>query len=560
MPMTILSSLLLSLPAAALAAPAPADRPVSPAPAVDAVAQGPSVKDLFDAELGPMRGLQRGDGSYGGRIDTANVVTAMALSPRAYREEDGPFLRDAVSWLLERAGGEGDAAADLATAFALQCADAGRYQKRIALLCDRGGVAPAALQALAATGQWQGGEVEGLPLPGPQDAAALLSGLPEHAGLSLRAETAARAGVALRRTQAARELRPETGDAYERGVDFLLSTRGGSGFWEVFGSPEPGISALAARSLLGSRREEVRAQAYPVLDWLKSIQKEDGSIYQRSLPVYITSVSIMAFAAGGREEDREAIARAANFLRAIQADGGEGYSEADKYYGGIGYGGDLRPDLSNLQYALQALRDSGAEADDPAYQKALKFLQRTQNRSESNDETYKRVGTDEPVRAGNDGGAAYMPGDSPAGYVEMPDGTLVARSYGSMTYALLKCYVFAGLSADDPRVKAAVGWIQRHWTLEVNPGFDALRDPRGGFQGLYYYYLSLAEALTAAGIDEVQGADGALHPWRAELAAKLVAEQKPDGSWLNEMADRWWEGNPVLCTAYALSALRTIRE
>ena len=105
-----------------------------------------------------------------------------------------------------------------------------------------------------------------------------------------------------------------------------------------------------------------------------------------------------------------------------------------------------------------------------------------------------------------------------------------------------------------------MGWIQRHWTLEVNPGFDALRDPRGGFQGLYYYYLSLAEALTAAGIDEVQGADGALHPWRAELAAKLVAEQKPDGSWLNEMADRWWEGNPVLCTAYALSALRTIRE
>ena len=544
--MMILPSLLLCLPAAATP---PALPP-----------QGPSVKDLFDAELAPMRGLQRPDGSYGGRIDTAFVVTAMALSPRAYREEDGPFVRDAVVWLIQQSGAGGDGAADLASAFALQCVDAARYAGRIADLAGRGGVAVADLQALAAAGAWTGEAVDGLPIPGPQDAAALLSGISEHAGLSLRAETAARAGVAMRRAQAGRELRPDSAGAFERGVDFLLATRGGSGLWEVFGAPEPGISALAARALLGSARAEVRAQADPVLDWLKTLQKEDGSIYQRSLPVYVTSVAIMALASAGREQDREAIARAAGFLRATQADAGEGYSEVDKYYGGIGYGGDLRPDLSNLQYALQALHDSGAEAEDPAYQKALKFLQRTQNRSESNPETYKRVGTDEPVRAGNDGGAAYMPGDSPAGYVEMPDGTLVARSYGSMTYALLKCYVFAGLPADDPRVEAAVGWIQRHWTLEVNPGFDALRDPRGGFQGLYYYYLSLAEALAAAGIDQVAGADGALHPWRLELAAKLVAEQRPDGSWINEMADRWWEGNPVLCTAYALSALRTIRE
>ncbi len=544
--MMILTSLLLSLPALA----------VAPAPAPQG---GPSVKDLFDAELAPMRRAQGADGSYGGRVDTAFVVTAMALSPRAYREEDGPFVRDAVIWLIGRSEAEGDPAADLATALALQCVDAARYTERIAGLARRGGVSAEAIRRLATLGAWDGPAAEGLPLPGEQDAAAVLGGLPEYAGFSMRAEAAARAGLALKRAQAATVAAPVTEATYERGVDFLLGARGASGMWEVFGQPEPGISALAARALLGSSREEARAAALPVLDYLKGLQKEDGSIYQRGLPVYVTSVAIMAFAAGGREEDREAIARGANFLRSTQVDAGEGYSEADKYYGGIGYGGDLRPDLSNLQYALQALHDSGAAADDEAFQKALVFLQRTQNRSEGNPETYKRIGTDEPVRAGNDGGAAYMPGDSPAGYVEMPDGTLVARSYGSMTYAMLKCYVFAGLPADDPRVEAAVGWLQRHWTLEVNPGFDVLRDPRGGFQGLYYYYLSLAEALRAAGIDEVVGADGATHDWRRELAAKLAAEQLADGSWVNEMADRWWEGNPVLCTAYALAALHTTR-
>lgn len=548
--MTVLACLLLSLSSFVL--------PPLPGSA-SGPAQDPSLNSLFDRELGPLRRLQRPDGSYGSRLDTANVVVAMATSPRAYREDDGPFMRDALRWLIEQSEASGDPAADCATALALLCADAARFERRCAELAERGGVDFDALRRLAATGAWSGSVPDGLPVP-DAGAAELLAGIQDYAGLSLRAATAARAGLALRRAQSAGgRTAPATAEAYERGVDFLLVARGAGGLWEVFGAPEPGISALAARALLGSNRPAARAEAFPVLDWLKGLQKEDGSIYDRSLPVYVTAAAIMALAAGGRDEDLAAIARAADFLRVTQVDGGEGYSEADKFYGGIGYGDDLRPDLSNLQYALQALHEAGATADDPALQKALLFLQRTQNRSESNPETYRRIGTGEPVRASNDGGATYMPGDSPAGYVKMPDGSLVARSYGSMTYALLKCYVFAGLEAGDPRVQAAVEWISHHWTLEVNPGFDALRDPRAGFQGLYYYYLSLAEALAAAGLESVTGADGAVHPWRAELAAKLVELQRPDGSWLNEQADRWWEGNPVLCTAYALAALAEAR-
>ena len=48
--------------------------------------------------------------------------------------------------------------------------------------------------------------------------------------------------------------------------------------------------------------------------------------------------------------------------------------------------------------------------------------------------------------------------------------------------------------------------------------------------------------------------------WRAELAGRLIAMQsKTDGSWINRNASAWWEGNPLLATAYSLRALRSAR-
>ncbi|MDP6850550.1 MAG: terpene cyclase/mutase family protein [Planctomycetota bacterium] len=509
------------------------------------IPQGPSIKDLFDQELAAFRLAQEPDGNYGSRLDTAHVLIAMAHSPRAYREDDGPFIRLASEWLIAASHADAEShskATDAASAFALHSLDTERYAKTIQRL------------------KKQAGEEAWLAWVNPQSekpAIDLLQELPPVAGLRLRAETCAQAGALLAKVR--KTIQAPTADsllmAQKKGNQFLLESRGESGLWEIFGHPEPGISALAARALLASDSQEVQNAAYQTLDFLKTLQKEDGSIHGGRLPVYVTSVAMMALAAGERAQDQDALGHAANFLRATQSDEGESYSENDRYYGGIGYGGDLRPDLSNLQYALQALHDSGATSEDPAFQRALVFLQRSQNRSESNPKTYKKIGTGEEVRAGNDGGATYMPGDSPAGYVRLDDGSLVARSYGSMTYALLKCYIFAGLQPEDPRVEAVVQWLGHHWTLEVNPGFDTLRDPRAGFQGLYYYYLSLAEALSAAKLETIEGSDGQSHNWRAELQTQLLKFQNEDGSWVNDQAERWWEGNPVLCTAYALSAL-----
>lgn len=509
--------------------------------------QGPSEKELFDSYLNRIRPAQMADGSYGGNVVvTADVLTGMALSPRAYRVDDGPFVRDAVKYLLAEADARTDSwSRDQRIAIALLHVHRDRYLPTVERLLARHKHEIVHLRSAGAAA----------------NTPFTLQDLPQDAGLAEIARALADAG--LERTYGAKKTSAvaagpsavELHSAYESGVDYLLSQRGESGFWEVFGQPEPGISALAARALLNSSREDARAEGMQVVDWLLTLQKEDGSIHGGRVAVYTTSVAVGALVDAGREADKEAIGRAVGYLRTVQTDEGEGYSEADKFYGGIGYGGDLRPDLSNLQYALQALHEAEVPEEDDAFQRAVHFLNRSQNRSESNPETYYDQGKETPVRAGNDGGAVYYPGNSPAGTVHMPDGSLVARSYGSMTYALLKCYLFAGVSKEDPRVQAAVAWIGAHWTLEVNPGFDPMVDPRGGFQGLYYYYLSLAQALDAADITLIEAAGGMQHDWRAELGTKLLALQKEDGHWVNEDAPRWWEGNPVLCTAYALGAL-----
>jgi len=99
---------------------------------------------------------------------------------------------------------------------------------------------------------------------------------------------------------------------------------------------------------------------------------------------------------------------------------------------------------------------------------------------------------------------------------------------------------------DDPRVKAAYEWARKHYTLAENPGM--------GTDGMYYYFHTFAKALDAVGDDTLVDASGASHDWRRELAERLFALQKDDGSWVNT-SQRWLEEDPNLVTAYSLLAL-----
>jgi squalene-hopene/tetraprenyl-beta-curcumene cyclase len=281
-------------------------------------------------------------------------------------------------------------------------------------------------------------------------------------------------------------------------------------------------------------------------------QLDSGGIYQDMMANYNTAIAVSAIAAAKDPAFKERLDRAVAFLKGLQwteqTKGPKGETVADKtntWYGGWGYGNHARPDLSNAQFALEALHDAGLKSDDPAFINALCFLNRTQNLKATNDQPW----------ASDDGGFVYTAangGDSEAGMITLPDGRKVPRSYGSMTYAGLKSMIYAGVTKDDIRVKAAIGWISAHWTMDENPEMGAA-DPKQAKSGLYYYLYVLAHAMDAYDEPVMTDNQGAKHDWRIELIDKFASLQKPDGSWAGEK--RWMESNPALTTAYVVLAL-----
>jgi len=343
--------------------------------------------------------------------------------------------------------------------------------------------------------------------------------------------------------------------SYDKGLDFLAGKQK-DGVWSVQGQPEmfkAGFTALAVAPFLdrpGGVREGDKALIARALPFLAAQLGPDGGVKAVDSSNYETSAVIMALAASKDPSQKASIDRAAAYIKKLQY-----VDEKDPSYGGIGYGDDGPvSDLSNTQYALAALDAAGVPKTDPLYQKALVFLQRAQNRKENEKpgepKEWKDKDGKEIVR-GNDGGGVYAPGNGEhTGFDTLPDGTQVLKSYGSMTYALLRCYHLAGLDASDGRVKAAIDWISKHWVLDRNPGMPD--DQK--LNGLFYYYSTIGKTLPLVGIDKLKGPGGAEIDWRADLSKALLASQKPNGIWINP-GPRWIESDPVLATSYALTAL-----
>ena len=308
-------------------------------------------------------------------------------------------------------------------------------------------------------------------------------------------------------------------------------------------SPEMGIgpTALAALGLLRTGHTADDPQVAKMLAYLQSCAQETGGIHQPKSYVanYETCVALICFKEANRDGRYDKLIRRAEaFVRGGQWDEARGKDKADLNYGGVGYGAKSQPDLSNTAFLVDALKECGAAADDKAVQKALVFVSRCQNlESEHNTTKY--------AAKINDGGFYYScvlgRNDTTR---ETPDGG--QRSYGTMTYSGLKSMLYAGLTKDDPRVKAAEEWIRKHYDVKSNPGM--------GDAGLFYYYLTFSKTLSALGLDEVEDAQGVKHDWRRELIEELAARQQSNGSWSNK-DNRWFEGDPNLATAYALLAL-----
>jgi len=336
-----------------------------------------------------------------------------------------------------------------------------------------------------------------------------------------------------------------TAETYEamvsKAVGFL-QTKGQAEDGSYSGFAGVGPTAIIATGILRHGRNPDDPFVAKSIEYVKKHIRDDGGIYTEGSLYrnYETCVAILCLAEANKDgKYDETIKRADAFIKGIQWDEGEDTEKADPAYGGAGYGRHKRPDLSNTTFLIDALKAAGNTTEDEAMQRALAFVSRCQNlESEHN--------TTEHAAKNPDGGfydTAAAGGESQAG--ETANGGL--RSYASMTYAGLKSMIYAGVGPEDPRVKAAYTWAQKHYGLADNPGMGA--------QGLYYYYHTFAKALDAVGKDKIVDGDGQEHDWRAELIAELAKRQQDDGSWINSDSDRWLEGDPNLVTGYALLAL-----
>jgi hypothetical protein len=170
--------------------------------------------------------------------------------------------------------------------------------------------------------------------------------------------------------------------------------------------------------------------------------------------------------------------------------------------------------------------------------KAIKFVSRCQNRPASNDQPWAHDVTQPSY---NDGGFIYHPtGWSLAG------GT---KSYGSMTAAGIWSLRLCGVDVMDGRIQDGLKWLAKNedCSFDDNPGHP-YGEPHCF---LYYYYLTLAKALTMCFLEDLGGVD-----WYTALSTKLIDLQCNDGHWVNALALHGWEDNPDLATSYAILSLQ----
>lgn len=342
--------------------------------------------------------------------------------------------------------------------------------------------------------------------------------------------------------------------------DWLLAQQQGDGAFLpgnkfVVGVTAMAVEVLATRPMALTAADPRLAKAIALL---KANRQSDGGIYAKDegLGNYGTAFSLLALAAAG-DRDEALIKGAQAFLYGAQNNDPGKVTD-----GGIGYGskGAGHEDLSNTATAVAALKASGVQSNDPHLVKALAFLERCQNLSSHNKLPW----------VSNDGGAVYSPEESKAeGSWDPKSTTAEAKpatdvklaSYGSMTYALISSYLALDLTADDPRVAAALAWVKANYGFEANPGMR----PGKELEGLLYYYAAMAKTFKLLDLKVIELKDGKKADWRADLFAAIskraIPAKLPDGRdgimWMNSTT-RWGEGIPQLGTIYLIKALKAI--
>jgi squalene-hopene/tetraprenyl-beta-curcumene cyclase len=259
------------------------------------------------------------------------------------------------------------------------------------------------------------------------------------------------------------------------------------------------------------------------LEFIRKNTNADGALGHMNEPAadypnYATSLAVAAFVKARRSGWNRDVAKMAMQLRAQQFSETNGWKPEDPPYGGWGMGGPIhRPpdaghvDLSMTRCVLEALRDSGVPANDPAMLRALRYLERSQN---------------------SDGGFYFSTVNLDTNKAGESDGKVA--SYGTATADGVLSLRAAGIPDSDQRIARAVKWLNDNHQPDRVPGFRTKPRELWG-AGLRFYY---ADAISRA----VPG-----------LPVQLPA-QSGDGSYRNPN-NMVKEDDPLIATAFAVRVL-----
>jgi len=355
-------------------------------------------------------------------------------------------------------------------------------------------------------------------------------------------------------TTQTRAIETKAQGAMRRGLDWLAEVQNPDGSWS---NPNyPALTALGLWAFTRSDHPDRDAICEQAAAFVATFAQEDGGIYKPAtggrgsggLSTYNTAICMTALHACNKHRYAPLLLKAREFMASSQlvgdspGAGGFGYNQPSSFVGtDSGAARQERADLSNTGWALQAMRvtqdledlRSGGKPVDINWAQALKFIERLQRRD-----------PDDPE---NHGGFGYDPTGERGGMTPKSSGAVALRGFGSMTYAGIESMIYAQVDRNDPRVRSAIAWAARHWSVDENPGM--------GLRGLFYYYNLMGKALRLSGSDALRRDDGSMIEWKRELLEKIISLQKPDGSWVNTDS-QFWEGDAALVTAYAILALQ----
>lgn len=211
-----------------------------------------------------------------------------------------------------------------------------------------------------------------------------------------------------------------------------------------------------------------------------------------SFDVYVHSIVLPALVAANLSEYRERAQFSVNQLVKSQLPfGGEEFSDP-RDFGGWGYGATADGAHFNwVIYALYAAKQWGLEVPSETWKRAEAWIR--SNQTETGGWLYNRVEHGSPWAEG---------------------------VYGSMTATGLWTLRALGASVEDPQIQKGLEWVGKHWSLTRNPGANSWH---------HYYFVTLQRFCDIPPkLDTLIG-----HDWYQDIASMFVAEQQPDGRWID---------------------------